>query len=377
MRRVISIILSIVILTGLLVSCADNTPNSKSETKSKKTAVKELNESQIKALAEKYDKRLERSDFEGVCYVTERGRTIYNKGVNYADKKKKIKNSENTVFRIASITKQFTAAAIMILQERGKLSVNDKLNKYLPDYKYGGKITLANLLQMRSGIPEYISEDMYSTLLNEKALFKNTAEQNKKNFEKRILSEKLRFDPDSRFEYSNSNYYLLGEIVEKASGTSYHKFIKKEIFDKLGMTSSGFVDDANKFGDNVAKPYNAVDENLKILKIKAIAFACGDIMTNAVDLVKWADGLRNNKILSEQSLKAMTRAKSNYGYGLNVMKSGNAVYHSGGFPPYYSMLFTALDSTEYTCIVLSNYNCTLTGDVTAKFGQDYLDVLTR
>lgn len=84
-------------------------------------------------------KRLERSDFEGVCYVTERGRTIYNKGVNYADKKKKIKNSENTVFRIASITKQFTAAAIMILQERGKLSVNDKLNKYFPDYKYGGK----------------------------------------------------------------------------------------------------------------------------------------------------------------------------------------------------------------------------------------------
>lgn len=377
MRRVISVILSIVILTGLLVSCADNTPNSKSETKSGKTAVKELNESQIKALAEKYDKRLERSDFEGVCYVTERGRTIYNKGVNYADKKKKIKNSENTVFRIASITKQFTAAAIMILQERGKLSVNDKLNKYFPDYKYGGKITLENLLQMRSGIPEYVSEDMYSTFLNEKALFKNTAEQNKKYFEKRILSEKLRFDPDSRFEYSNSNYYLLGEIVEKASGTSYHKFIKKEIFDKLGMTSSGFVDDANKFGDNVAKPYNAVDENLKILKIKAIAFACGDIMTNAVDLVKWADGLRNNKILSEQSLKAMTRAKSNYGYGLNVMKSGGAVYHSGGFPPYYSMLFTALDSTEYTCIVLSNYNCTLTGDVTAKFGQDYLDVLTR
>jgi CubicO group peptidase (beta-lactamase class C family) len=121
-------------LTGLLVSCADNTPNSKSETKSGKTAVKELNESQIKALAEKYDKRLERSDFEGVCYVTERGRTIYNKGVNYADKKKKIKNSENTVFRIASITKQFTAAAIMILQERGKLSVNDKLNKYFHDY---------------------------------------------------------------------------------------------------------------------------------------------------------------------------------------------------------------------------------------------------
>ena len=123
----------------------------------------------------------------------------------------------------------------MILQERGKLSVNDKLNKYFPDYKYGGKITLENLLQMRSGIPEYISEDMYSTLLNEKALLKNSAEQNKKYFEKRILSEKLRFDPDSRFEYSNSNYYLLGEIVEKASGTSYHKFIKKEIFDKLGI----------------------------------------------------------------------------------------------------------------------------------------------
>lgn len=321
----------------------------------------ELSSSQYKQLVSSYNNVIANYGFSGEVYVTEHNKPIYKKGVNYADKDKKIKTDEYTIFRIASVTKQFTAAGIMILQERGKLSVKDKLSKYFPNYKYGDKITIDHLLRMRSGIPDYMNFYSNVALIFPKSAnaFKSSSKSNRQYIKKSFMEDPLLFTPGSNFKYSNSGYLLLGEIIEQVSGTTYEKFIKKEIFDKLGMKYSGFIEDLIGKKGNIARPYNHYKGCLDVFKIKGAAYACGNIYSNAVDLSKWANGLLNNKIISAKSLKAMTSDPKHigYAYGLFTMAGGNIVYHTGSLCPYNSIIIMSQGSTQYTCIVLSSYNC--------------------
>lgn len=320
----------------------------------------ELSNSQHKALVNSYDSLLNGYGFEGEVYVTEHNKPIYKNGINYADKKKKIKNNEYTIFRVASITKQFTAAAILLLQERGKLSVKDTLVKYFPEYKSGSKVTLENVLRMQGGLPDYMN--YYNNVASffsdyEKAL-KSSSKDNRKVIQNNFMGDPMLFTQGNSYKYSNSGYMLLGEIVEKVSGTTYEDFIQKEIFDKLGMKYSGFIEDLDDKADNVAQPYNYKKGNLDVFKIKGAAFACGNIYSNAVDLTKWADGLRNYKILNKNSLKEMLydKKKIGYGYGLFLLKGGKVAFHTGNLAPYNSIIVMSFGKSEYTCVALSNYN---------------------
>lgn len=323
-------------------------------------ASSELSASQYKRLVNSYDSLIYSYGFDGEVFVTEHGKPIYKKGVNYADKKKKIKNNEYTLFRIASITKQFTAAAIMILQERGKLSVKDKLSKYFPDYKYGNKITIDNVLRMNSGIPDYMNfYNNVAKIFSSKAeAFTNSSKKNREIIKKSFMTDPILFTPGATFKYSNSGYLLLGEIVEKASGTTYENFLKKEIFDKLDMKYTGFIEDLDDKSDNVAQPYNFSKGQLDVFKIKGAAFACGNMYSNAVDLAKWADGLRDNKVMSKKSFDELTKDKNHYGYacGLFVLDKGKVIFHTGNLAPYNSILLMSTGSSEYTCVVLSNHD---------------------
>ncbi len=323
-------------------------------------ASSELSASQYKRLVNSYDSLIYSYGFDGEVFVTEHGKPIYKKGVNYADKKKKIKNNEYTLFRIASITKQFTAAAIMILQERGKLSVKDKLSKYFPDYEYGNKITIDNVLRMNSGIPDYMNfYNNVAKIFSSKAeAFTNSSKKNREIIKKSFMTDPILFTPGATFKYSNSGYLLLGEIVEKASGTTYENFLKKEIFDKLDMKYTGFIEDLDDKADNVAQPYNFSKGQLDVFKIKGAAFACGNMYSNAVDLAKWADGLRDNKVMSKKSFDELTKDKNHYGYacGLFVLDKGKVIFHTGNLAPYNSILLMSTGSSEYTCVVLSNHD---------------------
>lgn len=323
-------------------------------------ASSELSASQYKRLVNSYDNLIYSYGFDGEVFVTEHGKPIYKKGVNYADKKKKIKNNEYTLFRIASITKQFTAAAIMILQERGKLSVKDKLSKYFPDYKYGDKITIDNVLRMNSGIPDYMNfyNNVAKIFPSKSEAFTNSSKKNREIIKKSFMTDPILFTPGATFKYSNSGYLLLGEIVEKASGTTYENFLKKEIFDKLGMNYTGFIEDLDDSAENVAQPYNYSKGQLDVFKIKGAAFACGNMYSNAVDLAKWADGLRDNKVMSEKSFNELTKDKNHYGYacGLFVLDKGKVIFHTGNLAPYNSILLISTGSSKYTCVVLSNHD---------------------
>lgn len=376
MKKALCCILLSALILGVFTSCFSKNTSRNSE--STPTATEDytlyadISNADRGKLSKIYDEKLDELGFEGFVYVIDNNEVLYDKGFGYADKKAKKKLNKNTVFRIASITKQFTSAAVLLLRERGKLSVKDKLSKYFPDCPYGDKVTLENLLQMRSGIPDYLTYEVLMKFFDNNKKLKNTAEENRKIILNNLLKQDLRFTPNEKNEYSNSNYFLLAEIIEKAGGTAYHKFLKKEIFDKLGMNSTDFSDNADKFKDSFAKPYNYKSEDIELFKIKGVDFGCADMISTAADLRKWADGLRENRVISVDSLKAMVKGRSGYGYGVNVADDGAAVYHSGSLPPYENAFFFSLKKPYYTCIVLGNYSFKMASSVLIRLSKEYL-----
>lgn len=377
MKRTVCLALSLVLILAVFTSCSSKKSDNKSEntvkTSEDYTISAEMSGADSKKLSEIYDKKLKELGFEGFVYVIDNEKVIYDKSFGYADKKAKKKLSKDTVFRIASLTKQFTAAAVLLLQERGKLSVDDKLGKYFPDCPYGDKVTLKNLLNMRSGIPNYLIYTDFPNYVDNKNKYKNTAEKNRKYLINKLFKQELRFTPGEKNEYTNSNYFLLAEIIEKVSGTTYHNFLKTEIFSKLNMSSTDFSDNIGKFKGRVAKPYNYKSEDLDFFKIKGMDFGCADIISTASDLKKWADALRNNLIIGPYSLKAMITAEGGYGFGVRVLENGGAVYHSGSLPPYENAFFISLKKPYYTCIVLSNYSFNMAGDIMIRLSKEYLN----
>lgn len=359
MRRTICIFLSaFIVFSGLcLCSCSDN--------KKADTDVK---------LTEKYDKLLNQFAFKGECYVTAEDKVIYNKGIGYSDKEKKKVNNEETVFFIASVTKQFTAAAVMLLQERGKLSVNDKLSEYFPEYKQGENITLDNMLKMRSGIPDYLNLKYSDVFKGEYNPYKHSEKENRKVIREVIFSLPLDFAVDKDFNYSNGNYFLLAEIIEKVSGKSYKDFLRKEFFDKLSMSSTGFIDDEKDYGGNFALPYNEKDKIDISYSIKGAAFGCANMVSNAVDLNKWAKGLKGGKVINENSFNAMIQTGKNtdYGYGLHIVSDKTAAYHAGNYNSYRSEVFISLDQSDFNCVILSNYSFLQVDYIAKQFKEYYI-----
>ncbi|MEE3428714.1 MAG: serine hydrolase domain-containing protein [Ruminococcus sp.] len=337
-KKLTCVFLSLIILGGIFItSCSGNKPvEKKSET-----------------LSESYDKLLKKLVFKGECYVTAGGKEIYDRGIDYANKDKKIKNNKYTLYPAASVTKQFTAAAVMILCERGKLSLKDKIGKFFPDYKYGESITVDDLLRMRSGIPDYINKKTSEVFPEGYNPETHSARENRECIYKKIKTLPLNFKPGEKFEYTNSGYFLLAEIVDKLSGTSYKSFLKKEFFDKLGMSSTGFIDDIKNSLDNYARPYGDKSKSLDI-NIKGIAYGSSDIVTNAVDLSKWAYALQSGKVISKNALSVMTEAEDKYGCGLYVSDDKTFAHHTGSFVPYRSALLFTPGDKKFNCVVFTN-----------------------
>ncbi len=257
------------------------------------------------------------------------------------------------VFEIASVTKQFTAAAILLLQERGKLSVNDEITKYLPDYPtHGQKITIDHLLGHSSGIPELVwwprrQEDMKVQQIID--LFKE---------------KPLDFRPGEKLSYSNSGYILLGAIIEKASGKSYEDFVEQEIFAPLGMKHSRYGHRAEIVPGLVAGYDLAEDGGYRVAEYFSLSqpYAAGGLLSTVDDLALWTDALTSEKLLKKASLERMTTpAKlpsgeaTKAGYGLQVSDEDGTriVEHGGGLPGFNSYVLM-IPGQRLAVIVLVN-----------------------
>jgi CubicO group peptidase (beta-lactamase class C family) len=266
--------------------------------------------------------------FSGVAFVTKEGKVLLQKGYGYKNFAKKIPNDPGGVFQIGSVTKQFTAAVILRLQEQGKLNVQDKLRKYISDFPGSDRITVEHLLTHTSGIYNYTNDNRF---MNNESL---------KHVElDRMISmmkeKPLEFTPGSKFSYSNSNYILLGYIIQRVSGKPYEQMVRELIFTPLQMNQSGFDFKNLKDTDKVVG-YLVIENTLQLLAPivdSSASFAAGAIYSSAGDLYKWHMALYTDKVLSKASIeKAFTPKLNKYGYGwmIDSIKGKRIIRHNGG-----------------------------------------------
>lgn len=336
-------------------------PVTKAATSDEQTQEPTWNYSELKRkssdISENLDEIITDNKFRGTVYV-KIGNALEYIGTNgFSDKDRHTKNSTDTCFRIASLTKQFTAVAVMQLVEEGKLSLDDTIDKYFPSYKYGKKITVKNLLTMTAGIKDYINKDgdtntyaYNESQLEYKVSAENSAKKNKKAVMDWILDQELNFEPDEKYMYSNSAYFLLGDIIEQVSKTSYEKYIKENILKPSGMMNTGF-----EGTDKLAVGYQDIYDNAWTL-YPGVGYSATSLISNVPDLLKWVDALCTNKLISEKSFKEMTTPyKGNYGYGFVVSKDSNMISHTGKIDKYNAALVFTKDENQIY-IALSNYS---------------------
>jgi len=315
------------------------------------------------------------NDFNGNVLIADQGKIIYKKSFGYSDFANKKQLNENTKFNIASLSKQFTAMAILMLKEDNKLQLTDNLTKYFPQLPYHD-ITIQNLLTHTSGLPDYME------------LFDKQWDKSKIATNKDIVTLLSKYQPlaifkaNEQYEYSNTGYALLGLIIEKVSHVSYAKYLKRKIFDPLKMTRTEvyFKTESNKKLSNLAvgnvlnKNLNApvlpdsLDEWNFVFYLDQI-IGDGSIASTTVDLFKWDRALYSNKLVKKATLdEAYTPQSlndgtlSHYGFGWelapNNFSTGMSVYHIGHWPGYgaYIKRFIEKDKTIIVLRNLINYS---------------------
>ena len=293
---------------------------------------------------------VDNKSFMGAVLVAEKDKVLLQQGYGSADLEWKIPNSVTTKFRIASITKQFTAVSILLLQERGKLKIEEPVKTYLPDApKTWDKITVYNLLTHTSGIPNLTNLPEFQTFKQKE----RTPDESIAFFRDRPLD----FEPGAKFTYSNSNYILLGRIIEKLSGETYAEFLQKNIFTPLGMTDTG-ADNGAMILPQRAQGYLARQGSFVHADqtFMSIPFAAGCLYSTVGDLLKWERGLFWGKVLSPASLQAMTTPfKSDYGLGVFHRDAAqhNVITHNGSIDGFDARLNFYPDR-QLTIVALGN-----------------------
>ncbi len=302
-------------------------------------------EQSLQAYQNILDEMMVEYNISGVAYVTHNGRVLCQSARGMQNTKENKPITIDTLFPIGSISKQFCAATVLLLQEQGKLSVDDKLSMYFPEYTIGKDITIKNLLTMRSGIRDHVNYDPQykgNEIPTDQYPLSNTAteEENQKAILDWLFTQKLKFTPDKSFSYSNTNFFLLSLIVEKVSGMSYTDFVKQNIFAPLEMTNSGFyeelVDSPDLAENHELEEYQPFIDP----RIKGLAQGAGDLVTNAKDLDKWMTALPNGTLLSEESFKEMITTDYIYGYGVNVDSEFCSISHNGATVTYISEMMS-------------------------------------
>ena len=304
--------------------------------------------------------------FMGAVLVANGPTTLLDKGYGKAVVEWNIPDSPNVKFRIGSMTKQFTAALVLLAQEEGKLSVDDPIRKYLPDSPAAWeKITIGDLLHHTSGIPNFIFDKRY---------FEWRMVSRTPNEEVGLFKDKpLNFSPGTQWEYSNSNYTLLGMILEKVTGRRYVDLLHERILVPLGMKDSG-LDDDDLILPERAEGYQPGPKGIVPMRSlsMSVGWSTGSMYSTTGDLLRWEQGLFAGKVLSASSLKQMTTpGKGNYGDGVFVSRKDDleVVEHGGSIDGFNSYMIY-VPARNIAIIVLSN----VSGDAPDKMAGKLLDV---
>jgi CubicO group peptidase (beta-lactamase class C family) len=265
--------------------------------------------------------------------VVKDGKTVFRKGYGMANMELGVPIEPDMIFRLGSITKQFTAVAILMLAEQGKLSISDEITKYLPDYPTRGhKITIEHLLTHTSGIKSYTSIPEWRAQWRKDVPLKEMID---------LFKDKpMDFAPGEKWSYNNSGYVLLGAIIEKVSGQSYQDFIEKNIFAPLGMKHS-FYDSTQRIISRRVAGYSRRGSNYQNAEYLSMSWphAAGSLMSSVDDLALWDAALYTEKLVKHESLKrawtpyVLSNGKpTKYGYGWGVLsfEGYRVIEHGGG-----------------------------------------------
>lgn len=311
----------------------------------------------------------------GVFMVAHHGKPIYQKAFGKANLELGVDLTPENVFQLGSLTKQFTAVAILMLEEQGKLSVMDPVAKFIPDYPQGDKITLHHLLTHTSGIKDFTK-------------MKSLADISQKDMTPKMMvdffkNEAVDFAPGDKFDYNNSGYVLLGYILELVSGENYEDFIQKHIFDKAGMNQSYYASDRKVIAKRAYGYHRKASGYVnKTLINFSLPFSAGALMSTSGDLLKWQNALNQHLLLNaKETEKAFKRYKLNngevfsYGYGWHIRDIDKTPTreHGGNIFGFKSMAVYIPDEDIYV-VGLSNCDCNsptkLTGDIAAVVLKD-------
>ena len=313
-----------------------------------------------------------KNKFNGNVLLAENGKIVFQKSYGIANEKTNEPLSENSVFELASVSKQFTAMAIMMLKEKGKLALDDSIGKYIPELGFYGNVTIRNLLNHTGGLPDYM--DM---VMNEYYPKKQIATNG--DMIRLFAQQKPAkiFSPGTKYEYSNTGYALLASVIMRVSGMSYGEFLQKNIFAPLKMTNSlvytrryaphtvnnyafGYVYSATK------KKWVLPDEEPETEVVIWLDGIVGDGSVNSTtnDLLKWDRALYTNKLVSAAGMKeifapvVLPRNRiSQYGMGWSLDSTKNCgrfVSHTGGWPGYATYIERQIDNDK-TIIILDNH----------------------
>ena len=304
-----------------------------------------------------YDTNLVSRGFNGAMLVAKNGRIIFEKYHGYFDLQKKDTLTEHSAFHLASVSKTFTAMAILKLAEQGKLKLDDDIIWYFPTFPYNG-ITVRTLLNHRSGLPNYLYF-MEQLGWDKKVYCDNNDVLNYLIKFKPPLS----YQPDTHFSYCNTNYALLGLIIEKASGKSYAEYLQHTFFTPLKMNDTYVFSLADSQRAMPSYNWKGQREPLTFLDK---GFGDKNIYSTPKDLLKWDQALYNNQLFTPETLEAAFKPYSNekpgiknYGFGwrMNIYPNGKKIIFHGGWWHGNNTMLMRLTQDSATIIILGNkYN---------------------
>jgi len=311
------------------------------------------------------------NQFNGAVLIAEKGKVIFEKGYGYSNEDNRRRNNEQTIFELASCSKQFTAAAIVLLKRQGKLRYEDKVSRYLPELGFWDQVTISDLLRHTSGLPnDYISQlgrdwDRTRIAGNNDVI---------RYYEGR--KDSLRFAPGSRHEYNNNNYVLLASIIERVSGMSYGDFLARNIFRPLDMKrtfvynrrehprnipnyATGYIWNKNTLSKTTSEASRFHDSTAYFLD--GIVGAA-KVNSSVEDIYKWMVALKQNKLFTQAEFDEMTAVSQTaggenvpYGFGLNLSKGDGkfSFGHTGNWDGYVSFISQNMIK-DRTIIILQN-----------------------
>lgn len=285
--------------------------------------------------------------FMGSVALMKNGEIIYNNQIGYADIETKKKSNQNTKYRIGSISKTFTATLIFKAIEEGKIDLDQTINNYFPNIKNSDSITISNLLNHRSGIHNFTNDKEY--------LEYNTKPKNEKEMLSIISKFDSDFKPNSKSEYSNSNYVLLSYILEKTYNKTFSKILKEKIINPINLKNTFFGSKIN-LKNNEANSYSYKGKwNKQTETDMSIPLGAGGIVSTPSDLLQFAEALFNYKIISKNSLSKMKKIEDNYGMGLFKMPFYDKYRfgHTGGIDGF-SSVFGYFPEKKYAFALTSN-----------------------